>query len=158
MEGDRKKEMEASGHEVTVQQIGGASVKAWIDGFYVPLTQVREHLDEFPARISEHARDLSDDGDEWEEVMLIVAYMVNHDLRFCTDCQHFYDADDVVRTGMAGHKCASCDADDKYCEENPDGNEHEETCLNPRQRTNAKMATKYQCDHCGRIRRTTPTG
>lgn len=142
----RKAEYEASGHEVTLQQVReDTDPSAWIDG---KAAYADHALDEVP---------ISLDGlDQWDAIRRVVSFMVDNDVYFCKKCDTFYDYRNSCGTGFAGHQCAECDGAAKRCPESDDG--HSDTCLNPRQKRNARVSTKYKCDHCGRTRQTTPTG
>jgi hypothetical protein len=143
----RKEEYEANGHEVTIQQVNeGGGISAWIDG-------KAAHAEPAKSQIPIDIQTKTD----WDEVHAIVSFMVNSDVYYCTKCDSLYDYTTAVGTGFAGHKCGECAREDNHCPDSPDG-DHEDKCLNPRQKRNARVATKYKCKHCGRKRRTTPTG
>jgi hypothetical protein len=147
----RKEEVQIDGHEVIVQQTrgpdsthGASPVHAWVDGGKVP---VSEMLDEY---------DISVSGENaFDRVKATVRVMVNAEVRFCSKCREFRGIDSFVSTGFAGRKCHVCADKDSTCQ---DGDEHDDKCLNPRQKHNARLPTKYKCTKCGRVRKTTPTG
>jgi len=144
----RKEAYDAGGHEITIQQVNeGGKPSAWIDGYAAH------------GRMAMDYADVDTDGlGAWDALERVLAFMADNDVYFCPKCETFYDYDNAVGTGFAGHKCGDCNRDDKHCPDNPDGNSHDDECLNPSQRHNARVATKYKCEHCGRKRSTTPTG
>lgn len=147
----QKEEFEIEGVEVTIQQVrgpdsdmGASEPSAWIDGYSAYATDA---LEELPIDVSNRS--------PYEQVKAAVAYMVDNGVQFCPKCESFRDSEGFVSTGFAGCKCGVCAEEDTTCE---DGGEHEDECLNPRQKHNARVATKYKCVKCGRKRKTTPTG
>lgn len=144
----RKEEYEAAGHEVTIQQVNeGGDISAWIDG---KAAYADAALESVP---------IDTEGVEmWDKIKRLMAFMADTDVYFCKKCNTFYDCTDSSGTGFAGHQCGDCARGAAHCADNPDGDSHEDECLNPRQKRNARVATKYRCVHCGRKRQTTPTG
>ena len=147
----RKEEFEVDGIEVTLQQVrgpdsshGASEPSAWLNGGAAYATDALEVL---PFDVSNKT--------PYEQVKAAVAFMVDNRVRFCKKCDTFRDVDDFVSTGFAGRKCKSCANNDATCK---DGDSHDDKCLNPHQKHNARVATKYKCKKCGRTRKTTPTG
>jgi uncharacterized protein CbrC (UPF0167 family) len=149
----RKEEYTHSGHDLTIQQVNErVTPSAWING-----KAAHEHaaID----NVSKEKLDgLNKSEDEWKAVKTIVEYMAENDLYFCKNCNEFYNYTNSSNTGFAGHQCGKCANEQATCPDNPNGDKHEDECLNPHQRNNARVPTKYKCIHCGRRRRTTPTG
>lgn len=155
----RKREYEASGHSVTIQQVNeGGGISAWIDGNAAHMADAFDKLaDAAPLTIANKVENLLDGGETWKAFETALGWMVDNDLYFCKKCNSFYPSENVVRTHFAGHKCGECARSDNTCPETPDG-EHDMECLNPHQKHNARVATKYKCTECGYQRQTTPTG
>lgn len=154
----RKEEYNESGYDVVIQQVNeGGGVSAWIDTYAAHESHAIDHALKHNEVNSQQAEKLKN-GDEWEAVKTIVSFMTENDVYFCKNCSRFYDSDNVVGKNYAGHKCRECAKEAATCPDNPDGDEHEDECLNPQHRHNARMPTKYKCVHCGRKRQTTPTG
>jgi len=150
----RKAEYDANGHEVIVQQVNeGGDVSAWIDGYAAYMSDALDHITDIP--LSDKIERHLESGDVWEAYETLLAWMTDSDNYFCQKCNSFYNSEKVVRTHFAGHKCARCANIDKTCD---DGGSHDYKCLNPRQKHNARIATKYKCKECGKKKRTTPTG
>jgi hypothetical protein len=159
----RKREYEANGHEVTIQQVNeGGDISAWIDGYAAYINSAMDSLvndsETANLQVAKKAKYNRENGETWKAIEATLAYMTDCHVYYCNKCNRFYDYNNVVGTGFAGHKCLKCKKKDDHCPDNPDGNSHEDTCLNPRQKHNARVATKYKCKHCGRKRSTTPTG
>ena len=153
----RKEEYDVNGHEVTIQQVNeGGEVSAWIDGYAAHTDKAIESCDNM--LIGHLIKRRSEEGEMWGAVTAMVAVMVELDVYFCTKCNSFYDADTVVRTHFAGHKCGECSSSDNHCPDNPDSDKHDFEITNPRHKRNARIATKYKCEHCGYKKRSTPTG
>jgi len=150
----RKEEYDAAGHEVTIQQVrgpdspsGATEPSAWIDGKAAYTDDALEYV---PIDVS--------GLDKWDAIKRLMAFMADNDVYFCKKCNTFYDCNDSSGTGFAGHQCGDCARGAARCPDNPDGDGHEDECLNPSQKHNARVPTKYKCEHCGRTRQTTPTG
>jgi hypothetical protein len=150
----RKEEYQAAGHNVVIQQsrgtdsnLGASEPSAWIDGKAAYTDKALEYI---PVDVS--------GLDKWNTIERLCAVMVDKEVLFCKNCNTFYDYRDSSSTGFAGHQCDDCARAAATCSDNPDGNEHEDECLNSRQKNNARVPTKYKCTHCGRKRSTTPTG
>lgn len=158
----RKEEFESHGHDVTIQQVNEeGSPAAWIDGFKVSLksamdlfVEQSENPDDLQDKLSYHR----ENGETWKAVETLLSWMTDCKVYYCSNCDRFYDHKNVSRTGFAGHICQSCQDEKDHCPDNPDGNDHDDRCLNPSKRHRARVSTKYECKHCGRKRRTTPTG
>jgi len=151
-----KAEYEANGFDVTIQQVrgpnspsGASDPAAWIDGKAVYLSVIAEH----PEIIPEDFR--PEDVTNIEDVERLVAYLVSEARLVCKKCNDTFPFENNVSTGFAGVKCGKCANRDSTCD---DGDSHNYKCMNPRQKNNARRATKYKCQKCGRIRKTTPTG
>lgn len=147
----KQEEFEVNGIEVTIQQVrgpdsdhGASEPSAWLNGGAAYAKEAKEVT---PLDVS----DLS----PYKQVKAIVAFMVDNRVRFCPKCETFRDVDNFVSTGFAGRKCQKCANHDNTCE---DGGEHDFECLNPSQKHNARVATKYKCQKCGYKKSTTPTG
>lgn len=147
----RKEEYTENGIDVTIQQVrgpdssvGASEPSAWLNGGAAYATAALDVWD----------FDLSDE-EPFDKVKAVVDFMMQNQVRFCKKCNTFRDIDSFVSTGFAGRKCQSCANEDNTCQ---DGNSHNDECLNPRQKRNARVSTKYKCTKCGRIRKTTPTG
>lgn len=156
----RKREYDANSHQVTIQQVNpDGEISAWIDGYAAHEHKAIDRLSAIaPDTVVDQVSELQDSDKEWQAVEVVLAFMADNDLYFCSKCESFYDSDNVVRTKFAGHKCIECKKGDDYCPDNPNGDSHEWDCLNPRQKHNARMPTKYKCEHCGKRRRTMATG
>lgn len=142
------------GHEVTIQQVNeGGSPSAWIDGYAAYIFTAMENCSE--TGVDRLVNERLESGEEWEAIEAILSWMVTNDKYFCDKCDSFYDAENVISTGFAGHKCGACANDDATCD---DGGNHDWKCTNPRQRHNARVATKYSCQKCDATKRSTPTG
>lgn len=164
----RKEEYESNGHDVTIQQVrgpdssaGATDPSAWIDGYAVSLESAiklfvtqSENPDDLQEKVEYHR----ENGETWKAIKTLISWMTDCHVYYCSNCASFYDCNKVVGTGYAGHICSRCDRAKKHCPDNPDGDEHDDDCLNPRQKSNARVPTKYICKHCGRKRATTPTG
>jgi hypothetical protein len=147
----RKEEYSESGIDVTIQQVrgpdsshGASEPSAWLNGGAAYATHALEAYD----------FDVSD-KEPFDKVKTVVDFMVDNRVRFCKKCDTFRDVDNFVSTGFAGRKCQACANKDNTCK---DGDTHDDECVNPHQRHNARVATKYKCTKCGRTRKTTPTG
>lgn len=147
----RKEEYEIDGTEVILQQVRGpdsnsgeSEPSAWING---GAAYALESIEDLPFDVS--------DMSPYNQVKAAVAFMVDNNVRYCKKCSTFREIGSFVSTGFAGRKCSVCADRDATCD---DGGSHEDKCLNPRQKHNARVATKYKCKKCGRIRKTTPTG
>lgn len=150
----REAEYDAAGHEVTILQVNeGGDIHGWIDGWAAYFDDAVEHLSEVPDDITEKVNE----SDKWSAMETLFAWMVENDKYFCKNCKSFYNSDDVSSTGFAGHQCMSCNLEEQICPDSPTG-DHDDECLNPGQKRNARVPTKYRCVHCGRKRQTTPTG
>jgi hypothetical protein len=159
----RKEEYSANGHEVIIQQVNeGGGISAWIDGYAAHIHDAMDAMAEsdrdIETDISDKVKHHLSDSEEWHAIKATLAWMCDCHVYYCKKCERFYDSNEVVGTGFAGHKCTWCDAEDKRCPDNPDGDSHEDRCLNPSDKHNARVATRYKCKHCGRKRSTTPTG
>lgn len=156
----RKETYSANGHDVTIQQVNeSGGISMWIDGwagYEQDALRVFQKNDGFGNSLI--AEKIKSTDDQWEGLKTLLAWMTDNDYYFCHKCDSFYDSDTVSGTGFAGHICGGCASEKARCKDNPTGNKHEDTCLNPHQRHNARVATKYKCEHCGRVRKTTPTG
>lgn len=153
----RKEEHEVNGHEVVIQQVNeGSDVSVWFDGYAGYIDEAMSHVDETPVsrKVARHL----EAGEQWHAVKAMAAAMAELSVYFCTDCDSFYDADKVVRKHFAGHRCEDCANSEKQCSENPESETHDYKTLNPHQRHNARVATKYKCKHCGHKKQSTPTG
>lgn len=152
----RKSEYTVNNHDITIQQVNeGGDVSFWIDGNSGYREKVFDNLDVFPEAFGKKAQDRLDNGNVWGAVKVLISFMVEQDLYFCPKCQTLYPSNDSVNTHFAGHKCGNCARSDATCE---DGGDHDMKCLNPHQKSNARISTKYQCKKCGYRRKTTPTG
>jgi len=154
----RKEEYEACGHEVTLQRVNESSdIHAWIDGRAV-------HLDILIESVSNSWPIQSLIGDEkihrndWNTIERIVAIMVDMDLYFCKSCERFYNSDNAVTTGFAGHKCHRCYEQKMSCPDNPHSDSHDMHVTNPSDSHNARVPTRRRCKYCGHQTQTTPTG
>lgn len=165
----RKAEYEANGHEVTIQQVrgpdsdmGASEPSAWIDGWAAYIFDAMDSLvndsETADMQVAEKVKYHRENGETWDAIKATLAFMTDCHVYYCKKCNRFYDYNNVTSTGFAGHKCGKCDKGDKHCPDNPGGNSHEDKCLNPRQKHNARVSTKYKCVHCGRKRQTVPTG
>ena len=153
----RKEEHEVNGHEVVIQQVNeGGDVSVWFDGYAGHMGPAIEHVEDTPVsrKVSRHL----EAGEQWEAVRAMAAAMAELGVYFCTTCDSFYDADTVVRTHFAGHKCGDCSEKAKQCSENPESETHDYEITNPHHRRNARIATRYKCQHCGKKKKSTPTG
>lgn len=159
----RKEEYDAGGHEVVIQQVNEHNnPSAWIDGYAACTNAAMDSLindsetadTEIADKIAYHKQ-----NDElWKAIKTTLSFMVECHVYYCTSCGHFYDHKDVSSTGFAGHQCGDCARSAATCPDNPNGDTHSDECINPRQKRNARVPTRYKCMHCGRKRKTTPTG
>lgn len=150
----RKEKYTFNDHDVTIQKTNEHSdVHAWIDGWAVS----RKALQDDTTTIHEDITKLLDMGVNFNAMKLLVNWMAQNDVYYCGRCEAFYDHKNVSGTGFAGHICGACASEKARCSESPDGR-HSDTCTNPRQKHNARVATRYRCDYCNRLRATTPTG
>lgn len=147
----KKEEYTIDGIDVTIQQVrgpdssnGASEPSAWIDS---GAAYALDAIEELPFDVSHKT--------PFDQVKAAVAFMVDNNIRYCKKCDNFRDMDGFVSTGFAGRKCGVCATSDSTCD---DGGDHDDKCLNPRQKNNARIATKYKCTKCGRTRKTTPTG
>ena len=146
-----KQEYEIDGIEVTIQQVrgpesshGASEPSAWING---GAAYALDAIEALPLDVSGKS--------PLDKVKVAVAFMVDNDVRFCKKCNTFRDIGTFVSTGFAGRKCSVCADRDSTCS---DGDSHDYKCLNPNQKHNARVATKYKCKTCGKKKSTTPTG
>ena len=146
-----KETYEVSGKEIVIQQVRGPDSKygptepsAWIDGY---AAHALESLNALPFDTS--------DKSEIDKVKAAVAFAVDNGVRFCSKCQSFEPSDTFVQTDFAGSKCGRCATKDATCQEN---DSHTWVCKNPSMRHNARVATRYACQHCGKTMSATPTG
>ncbi len=146
-----KETYEVSGKEIVIQQVRGPESKygptepsAWIDGY---AAHALESLNALPFDTS--------DKSEIDKVKAAVAFAVDNGVRFCSKCQSFEPSDTFVQTDFAGSKCGRCATKDATCQEN---DSHTWVCKNPSLRHNARVATRYECQHCGKTMSATPTG
>lgn len=153
-----KHECEANGHEVTVQQVrgpesshGASEPSAWIDGWAVYLSTLEENPEIVPDEF------YPDNFMDVDEIRKVVSYLVDNELIICPKCDSTYPVENAVGTGFAGNKCGECAKSDAECPDSPDG-EHDYEITNPRHRHNARMPTKYKCQHCGRKKKKPATG
>lgn len=158
----RKEEYEANGHRVRIQKVNEhSSISAWIDGNAAYLDKAMDHFlenrNDLTEDLAEKIEHELESDDVWSAVKSLLSWQTDCGVYFCPKCDSFYDHNDRVRGGFAGHYCQDCADAEAQCEESPDGEHHDE-CLNPHQRNNARVSTKYRCKHCGRKRQTTPTG
>lgn len=151
-----KRETEANGHNVVVQQVrgpesksGASSPGAWINGKAVYLSVVRDHPECIPEDF------VPDDFMNVQQVERLVAYLASNSLLLCKKCNDTFNIEDSVSTDFAGVKCKKCSERARTCD---DGGKHDLKCLNPHQKHNARVATKYKCTKCGKKSQTTPTG
>lgn len=153
----RKIEETFHDHEIVVQQVNkDGDVSAWIDGYAVYVNKAIEACGDMI--VGKLINKRMNDGEEWEAIKSLTAMMAHLDVYFCKKCNNFYDADNVVQTNFAGHKCSDCANEDEYCPDNDENNKHVFKTTNPRYRNNARVATKYKCEHCGYKKQDTPTG
>lgn len=155
-----KSEKTVSGHEVTVQQVNeSGSPSLWIDGYAqdidVAIDVLANSDDRFGQKLAAQLEEKINNGNAIAGTESLAAWLVSLDQYVCTKCESLYPTENVVQTHFAGHKCGACDTSDKTCD---DGGEHDMKCLNPHQKNNARISTKYQCKKCGYKRKTTPTG
>jgi len=147
----QKEEYEIDGIEITVQQVrgpdsshGASEPSAWINGGAAYATHAIEAFD----------MDVEADT-PYGKVKAVTEWMVENEMRFCKKCDTFRPIGTFVSTGFAGRKCGECANADATCK---DGDSHDYKCLNPNQKHNARVATKYKCEKCGKKKATTPTG
>jgi len=155
-----KSDYNLSDHNVTIQIVNAGDEGAiWIDGYAQPLEALFEAMETDERSVAQKlagiAQDQFDEGNRAAGLESLATYLVSMDQYVCSKCESLYPADNVVSTHFAGHKCGECATSDNTCE---DGGEHEMTCVNPRQKHNARVSTKYRCEKCGYTRKTTPTG
>jgi len=150
----KQEEYTIDGIELTIQQVrgpdsshGASEPSAWIEG---GAAYAKAALEAFDTDVS--------DKSPYEQVKTVTEWMVHNEVRFCKKCETFRSLGTFVTTGFAGRKCGKCANADNFCEDNPNGDSHEDKCQNPRKKNSARVPTKYKCVHCGRNRRTTPTG
>ena len=155
----------ANGHEVTTRftenprntKYGGQS--AWLNGKAVYIMKAVEvmHDDEtYPKFLCDNFDGVEEKSDVTEyHVRLLLSYMADTDQYICKKCGSLFNMDDAVTYGFCDVKCGACAKASKTC---TDGGSHEWKCLNPHQKRNARVPTKYKCTKCGKKRRTVPTG
>ena len=170
----REEQYEANGHSVKILQVNeGGEIHAWIDGMAAYIEEAMDSFTdsknfelretnskasrEFVERISKKVAFRLKNGYNWGAVKDTLSYMTDSDLYYCKKCGNFYDYNNSVSTGFSGHKCEDCLEKDSHCADSADGS-HEDRCLNPQKKRNARVRTKYQCKHCGRKRETIATG
>ena len=146
-----KQEYEVNGKDVVIQQTRGpessygpTEPSAWIDGY---AAYALESVNALPFDMS--------DKSEIDKVEAAVAFAVVNNIRFCSKCQSFEPDDTFVQTQFAGSKCGRCAAEDAICQDN---DSHDWVCKNASQRHNARVATRYKCQNCGKVKSSTPTG
>jgi len=151
-----KAEYDANGHEVTIQQVrgpdsshGASEPGAWINGSAVYLSAFEEN----PSMVPEAFQDV--DVNDVDDVERLVSFLVNEERLICPKCNDTFPIENSVGTGFAGVKCGKCANRDSTCE---DGGSHDWNCVNPHQKHNARVATKYSCEKCPATKQTTPTG
>jgi len=136
---------EVNGIEYTIQQVrspdskmGQDDVSAWIDGLAVYLDTIENNPEIIPT--SFEINNIKNIGD----IKAVMAYLLDTEQMPCKQCEELRDIDDMIQTNFAGCTCRSC----KYDCENSNG--HDYTCLNPGQKNNARVHTKFKCDNCGK--------
>jgi hypothetical protein len=147
----KKETFDVDGIEITLQQVrgpdsshGASEPAAWINGGAAYALQSVDSLPFDVAHLS-----------PYKQVKVAVAYMVDNGVRFCKKCGNFREIGTFVSTGFAGRKCGVCANADATCK---DGDSHSWECVNPSQKHNARVATRYKCTDCDKTKATTPTG
>lgn len=137
---------------------GGTKYSAWFgDGSEsLHLSTLWENQATLPAWVRESMSE-SLRGEDLSLVKTVVAYLADSGQMVCGNCGCLFDRTDRHSRGFAGTICHGCYSDAKACPESGDG-EHKDRCLNPSQKSNARIPTRYKCEECGRTRSTTPTG
>ena len=156
----------ANGHEVklllkdepTNTTYGGQS--AWLNGRAVYIMDAAEAMADghpsYPDFLAEVFEDVTQKSDVTKRhVHVLVSYMADTDQYICRSCGGLFDMDNAVKYGFCDVKCGACAKAAKTC---TDGGSHEWKCLNPHQKRNARVPTKYKCTKCGKKRQTVPTG
>jgi len=146
----RKEKSTINGHETVVQQTRGPD-SDW--GATKPVTWI-DRKSGYTGRAIRVWFPSVDEGD-FSANKTLLRVMAENDLLYCKKCDTFYNSDESVGTGYAGHKCRDCHEADESCQ---DGNEHNYKCLNPSQKRNARMPTKFKCKNCGHTKQSVPTG
>lgn len=155
----REEAYEASGHSVKILQVNeGGEIHAWIDGMGAYIDEaMKSFTEDSNMKLAKKVSFRLENGYTWGAVKDTLSYMTDSGVYFCKKCNRFYDYTNSVSTGFAGHKCERCLKKDSHCPESDDGS-HKDRCLNPQKKRNARVRTKYQCKHCGRMRKTIATG
>jgi len=151
-----KTETEVNGHEITIQQVRGpdssmgkSEVGLWINGYAVKIADKYDDSFDVPETF------YPSDTYEVNEVKRFASFLVDNDLLICGKCRNTMPADSGVTFGFCDIKCDDCVKSDRECDDNE---EHSWKCTNPRQKSNARLPTRYKCEKCGKTRKTTPTG
>ena len=150
-----KTETEANGHDVTIQQVRGpdsdmgeSEVGLWINGNAVKMG------DDYNTQ-SVPEEFYPNDTYDVSDVKRFAAFLVDNDSVICAKCHEMMDIGTGSRIGFCDVKCDECTTNDQTCS---DGGDHSWNCTNPRQKHNARIATRYKCEKCGKTKKTTPTG
>jgi len=150
-----KTETEVNGHDVTIQKVRGpdssmgeSEASLWINGNAVKIG------DEYDTgAVPEEF--YPNDTHNVNEVKRLAAFLVDTDSVICGTCYDTMKIGTGNRFGFCDVKCDDCVKSDRTCE---DGDDHSWNCTNPSQKRNARVATRYKCEKCGKTRKTTPTG
>lgn len=155
----QKAEYDANGKEVVVHfhpPEDYSTHSAWVDGRAVYLDRIYDNPEILPDWLADGLSDsLSDSGRK--EIKDILAFLTETQQLICKRCDTLFPHSNYSSVGFAGVECGACANEKAHCPDSDDGS-HEDTCLNPSKKRNARVPTKYKCKHCGRKRETLPTG
>jgi len=133
---------EVNGHDIKIMD--RSSISLFIDGDNINWDEINK--DEIPDQFypTDHTV---------ESVKRLTAFLIDTNQRICGKCGSVFENGTGGTYPFAGIQCKVCDNKDKFC---PDGEKHSFKVLNPRQKNNARVATKRKCRNCG-YRKDSPT-
>ncbi len=144
-----------NGHDVTVQQVNGpdsdvskSEVGIWIDNIKVNPKEGCENCGIPDYFTPNDVKDL-------KEMKPLAAFLADNDKRICGECSQVMPIDGGRRVGFAGIQCDKCRKSKAACD---GGKKHNWDCVNPHQKHNSRVPTRYACESCGQKKQSLPTG
>ena len=90
-----------------------------------------------------------------EDRKKFASFLVDTEQYVCGKCGKLYPMDTGGAYPFAGVMCQECVDRKNHC---PENDSHDFECINPHQRHNARVDTKYKCKHCGQKKVSPATG
>lgn len=90
-----------------------------------------------------------------KNIKKFASFLVETEQYVCGKCGALYPNTEGGTYPFAGVMCQECVDDKNTC---PENDEHDFKCINPNQRNNARVDTKYKCKHCGKKKISPATG